>query len=379
MNKHLPITDAKLHPIYDKVQAAERLSFEDGITLYESPDITGVGFLANIARERKNGNFAYYNINQHIDYSNVCILHARCHFCAFARKNIETEGAWEMSVDEFLDKAMYAIDNGCTEIHSVGGLHPKLPFEYYLDMLRGLKKRMPQVHLKFFTAVEIHHFSRIFKMSIKEVLVALREAGLDSLPGGGAEIFAEETRDKICPGKLSAEGWLDVHRQAHEIGIPTNATMLYGHLETDADRVDHLIRLREQQDESGGFATFIPLAFHPANTRMAYLPSPSGLTDLRNIAASRLLLDNFPHIKVYWIMTGLKVAQVALSLGADDIDGTVMEEKITHMAGASTPESITVEEIIRLIREAGKIPIERDTLYNEIIREGNRWYRKKAA
>ena len=329
-------------------------------------------------REQQNGNVAYYNFNQHIDYSNVCILHARCHFCAFARKDIKTDGAWEMSVDEFLDKAMYSIDHGCTEIHSVGGLHPKLPFEYYLDMLRGLKKRMPQVHLKFFTAVEIHHFSRIFKMSIEEVLIALREAGLDSLPGGGAEIFAEETREKICPGKLSAEGWLEVHDIAHRLGISTNATMLYGHLETTEDRVDHLIRLREQQDKSGGFVTFIPLAFHPENTRMDNLPSTSGLTDLQNIAVSRLLLDNFPHIKVYWIMTGLKTAQIALSFGADDIDGTVTEEKITHMAGADTPEAISAEEIIQLIEEAGRISVERDTLYNEIIREGNQWHRKAA-
>ncbi len=378
MEKFLPITDATLHPIYEKVQAEERLSFEDGVRLYESPDMNGVGYLANIVRERQNGNVAYYNFNQHIDYSNVCILHARCHFCAFARKDIKTDGAWEMSVDEFLDKAMYSIDHGCTEIHSVGGLHPKLPFEYYLDMLRGLKQRMPQVHLKFFTAVEIHHFARIFKMSIEEVLVALREAGLDSLPGGGAEIFAEETREKICPGKLSAEGWLEVHDIAHRLGISTNATMLYGHLETSEDRVDHLIQLREQQDRSGGFITFIPLAFHPANTRMDYLPSTSGLTDLQNIAVSRLLLDNFPHIKVYWIMTGLKTAQIALSFGADDIDGTVTEEKITHMAGADTPEAISAEEIIQLIEEAGRISVERDTLYNEIIREGNQWHRKAA-
>ena len=378
MERFLQIADSTLHSIYEKVQANERLSFEDGVRLYESPDINGVGYLANIVRERQNGNVAYYNFNQHIDYSNVCILHARCHFCAFARKDIKTDGAWEMSVDEFLDKAMYSIDHGCTEIHSVGGLHPKLPFEYYLDMLRGLKERMPQVHLKFFTAVEVHHFSRIFKMSIEEVLIALREAGLDSLPGGGAEIFAEETREKICPGKLSAEGWLEVHDIAHRLGISTNATMLYGHLETPEDRVDHLIRLREQQDKSGGFVTFIPLAFHPENTRMDYLPSTSGLTDLQNIAVSRLLLDNFPHIKVYWIMTGLETAQIALSFGADDIDGTVTEEKITHMAGADTPEAISAEEIIQVIEESGHIPVERDTLYNEIIREGNQWYRKAA-
>jgi len=378
METCLPITDPKLNLIYQKVKDEERLSFDEGVTLYETADVTGVGFLANIVRERKNQDFAYYNLNQHIDYSNVCILHARCHFCAFARKDMKTEGAWEMSIDEFLDKAMYSIRHGCTEVHSVGGLHPRLPFEYYLDMLRGLKKRMPQVHLKFFTAVEIHHFSRIFKMSVKEVLTALGEAGLDSLPGGGAEIFADETRHRICPGKLSAEGWLAVHQQAHELGISTNATMLYGHVETTEDRVDHLIRLREQQDKSGGFVTFIPLAFHPENTRMDHLPSTSGITDLRNVALSRLLLDNFPHIKVYWIMTGLNVAQIALNFGADDIDGTVTEEKITHMAGATTPETVPVEQITRLIREAGRIPIERDTLYNEIIREGKQWYRKAA-
>ena len=378
MQTYLPITDTDLHQIYRKVRDGQRLSFDEGVKLYESPDIVGVGFLANMVREQKNRDDAYYNLNQHIDYSNVCILHARCHFCAFARKNITTEGAWELSIEQFLDKAMYSINHGCTEIHSVGGLHPKLPFEYYLDMLRGLKQRMPQVHLKFFTAVEIHHFSRIFKMSIRDILTALLDAGLDSLPGGGAEIFAEETRDKICPGKLSAEGWLDVHQQAHELGIPTNATMLYGHLETNADRVNHLIQLREQQDRSGGFVTFIPLAFHPDNTRMDYLPGTSGITDLRNVALSRLMLDNFPHIKVYWIMTGLNVAQIALNFGADDIDGTVTEEKITHMAGAITPEAVTVEEITRLIRETGRTPIERDTLYNEIIREGNQWHRKAA-
>ena len=364
--------------LYEKVKAEERLTFDEGVALYESTDITGVGFIANHVRERFNGNIAYYNINQHIDYSNVCILHARCHFCAFARKNMQTEGAWEMSVDEFLDKAMYSIEHGCTEIHSVGGLHPKLPFDYYLDIIRGVKARMPQVHLKFFTAVEIHHFSRIFKMSIEEVLTQLKDAGLDSLPGGGAEVFAEETREKICPGKLSAEGWLEVHDIAHRLGIPTNATMLYGHLESNEDRVAHLIQLREQQDKSGGFVTFIPLAFHPANTRMAYLPSTSGLTDLRNIAVARLMLDNLPHIKVYWIMTGLKTAQVALRFGADDIDGTVTEEKITHMAGADTPEAVSVDTLTHLIEEAGFVPVERDTLYNEIIREGERWHRKAA-
>ena len=371
-------SDSKLESIYDKVLSEERLSFDDGKILYDSPDLIGVGYLANVVRERKNGNIAYFNINQHIDYSNVCILHARCHFCAFARKDIETEGAWELSVDDFLEKAMYSIEQGCTEIHSVGGHHPNLPFDYYLSLLRALKEQMPQVHLKFFTASEIHHLARLSKLSIKDTLEALREAGLDSMPGGGAEIFAPETRDKICRGKISADEWLDIHFQAHELGIPSNATMLYGHIETTEDRVDHLIRLRETQDNSGGFITFIPLAFHPENTRLGHLPSTSGITDLRNIAVSRLMLDNFSHIRAYWIMVGLKMAQIGLNFGADDIHGTVMEEKITHMAGAKTPQVITADEIKRLIYEAGRIPIERDTLYNEIIRKGNKWYRKAA-
>ena len=371
-------SDNRLEPIHDKVLSEERLSFDDGKILYESPDLIGVGYLANIVRERKNGNTAYFNINQHIDYTNVCILHARCHFCAFARKDIETEGAWELSVDDFLAKAMHSIEQGCTEIHSVGGHHPNLPFDYYLRLLRTLKEQMPQVHLKFFTASEIHHLARISKLSIKDTLEALREAGLDSMPGGGAEIFAPETRDKICSGKISAEVWLDIHCQAHELGIPSNATMLYGHIETTEDRVDHLIRLRETQDKSGGFITFIPLAFHPENTRLGHLPSTSGITDLRNIAVSRLMLDNFPHIRAYWIMVGLKMAQIGLNFGADDIHGTVTEEKITHMAGAKTPQVITADEIKRLICEAGRVPVERDTLYNEIIRKGNKWYRKAA-
>ena len=371
-------SDNRLEPIHDKVLSEERLSFDDGKILYESPDLIGVGYLANIVRERKNGNTAYFNMNQHIDYTNVCILHARCHFCAFARKDIETEGAWELSVDDFLAKAMHSIEQGCTEIHSVGGHHPNLPFDYYLRLLRTLKEQMPQVHLKFFTASEIHHLARISKLSIKDTLEALREAGLDSMPGGGAEIFAPETRDKICRGKISAEVWLDIHCQAHELGIPSNATMLYGHIETTEDRVDHLIRLRETQDKSGGFITFIPLAFHPDNTRLGHLPSTSGITDLRNIAVSRLMLDNFPHIRAYWIMVGLKMAQIGLNFGADDIHGTVTEEKITHMAGAKTPQVITADEIKRLICEAGRVPVERDTLYNEIIRKGNKWYRKAA-
>lgn len=375
--EHL-IADRALLPLYEKVEAGERLMFDEGVQLCETPDLLTVGKMANIVRERKNGNKAYYNINQHIDYSNVCILHARCHFCAFARKDIQTEGAFELGIEQFMEKAQYALDHGCTEIHSVGGLHPKLPFQYYLDLLRTLKQRMPQVHLKFFTAVEVHHLARLAKLSVRETLIALKEAGLDSIPGGGAEVFDEGVREQICRGKLSAEGWLDVMRTAHELGIRSNATILYGHVEKPEHTIDHLIRLRELQDETGGFVTFIPLAFHPENTRMAHIPSTTGMVDLRNIAVSRLMLDNFDHIKAYWIMLGIKLAQVSLNFGADDIDGTVTEELITHAAGAKTPEAMTVNEIIRYIRESGRDPVERDTHYNEIVREGNRWYRKAA-
>jgi len=372
------ITDTKLHKILEKVESSERLSFEDGVTLYNSDDILTVGRMANIVRERKNGNKVYYNINQHIDYSNICILHARCHFCAYARRNIQEDGAFELSIEEFLEKAKYALENGCTEIHSVGGLHPTLPLEYYLELLRRLKEMMPQVHLKFLTAVEIHHIARMAKLSVHDTLFKLKQAGLDFIPGGGAEIFAEETRNKTCPGKLSGEGWLDVMRQAHKLGIHSNATMLYGHIETIEDRVDHLIRLRELQDETGGFMAFVPLAFHPANTRMSHLPEPTGLTILKNIAVSRLMLDNFDHIKAYWVMTGIKLAQVALSFGADDMHGTVTEEKITHAAGAETPKALSVEEIVRLVKETGRVPVERNTFYNEIVREDGRWHAKIA-
>ena len=372
------ITDTKLHKILEKVESSERLSFEDGVTLYNSDDILTVGRMANIVRERKNGNKVYYNINQHIDYSNICILHARCHFCAYARKNIHEDGAFELSIEEFLVKAKYALENGCTEIHSVGGLHPSLPLEYYLELLRRLKEMMPQVQLKFLTAVEIHHIARMAKLSVRETLLKLKQAGLDFIPGGGAEIFAEETRNKICPGKLSGEAWLDVMRQAHQLGIRSNATMLYGHIETIEDRVDHLIRLRELQDETGGFMAFVPLAFHPANTRMSQLPEPTGLTILKNIAVSRLMLDNFDHIKAYWVMTGIKLAQVALGFGADDMHGTVTEEKITHAAGAETPKALSVEEIVRLVKETGRVPVERDTFYNKIVRENGIWHTKIA-
>lgn len=370
------IIDPKLPPINDKVTSGERLSFADGVALYNSPDILTLGQMASIVRERKNGNKAYYNLNQHIDYSNICVLHTRCRFCAYARGDISEEGAFQLSVEDFLAKAKYAPEHGCTEIHSVGGLHPTLPLEYYLELLRRLKEMMPQIALKFLTAVEIHHIARLEKLPVGAVLQELKDAGLDFIPGGGAEIFAEETRQKICPGKLSGEGWLDVMRQAHELGIKSNATMLYGHIDRVEDRIDHLLRLRQLQDETGGFMAFVPLAFHPQNTRMSHLPETTGATELKTIAISRLMLDNFDHIKAYWVMMGTKLAQVALSFGADDMHGTVMEEKISHAAGASTPHALSVAHIENLIREAGRTPIERDTFYQEIARAGKEWHVK---
>ena len=343
---------------------------------YNSQDMLTIGQMASIICERKNGNRTYYNLNQHIDYSNICVLHSRCRFCAYSRRDISEEGAFELSVAEFLEKAKYARENGCTEIHSVGGLHPTLPLEYYLELLNKLKEIMPQISLKFLTAVEIHHIARIAKLPVRYVLKELKDAGLDFVCGGGAEIFAEDTRKKICPSKLSGEGWLDVMRQAHELGIKSNATMLYGHIENTEDRIDHLIRLRQLQDETGGFMAFVPLAFHPKNTRMSSLPATTGVTELKTIAVSRLMLDNFGHIKAYWVMMGTKLAQVALSFGADDMHGTVIEEKISHAAGASTPNALSVSHIENLIREAGRTPVERDTFYNNVAREGRKWHVK---
>jgi len=355
--------DPELIPLYDKVTARERLSGEDGVTLYRSRDLLGVGYLANLVRERLHGRRAYYIYNQHLNYSNVCVN--GCEFCAFG-KTAEDPEAYTMSLSEILDKVRERLPEPISEIHIVGGLHPDLPFSYYLDMLRGIKGLRPDVHLQAFTAVEIAYLADLAGMSVADTLGALREAGLGSLPGGGAEVFSARIRTSLCPKKLSPEGWLSVAQTAHRQGLRTNATMLYGHLETVAERVDHLVRLREAQDDTGGFLAFIPLAFHPKNTKLPELPETTGFDDLKNLAVARLMLDNFPHIKAFWIMIGVKMAQLSLAFGADDIDGTVIEEKITHMAGAQTPMGLSRPQLLRMIAEAGCEPVERDTLYNVI-------------
>ena len=365
MNTALHITDARIEPIAAKVLAGERLSVEDGLTLYESSDLLAIGWLANYVREKRHGNRCYYNINRHINPTNVCGAH--CKLCAFGRDK-EADGAYGYSLEEIWERAGQGVAEGATEFHIVGGLHPDLPFSFYLDMIRGLKQRFPQVHLKAFTMVEVGFYARISKLSVRDTLLAMKEAGVDSLPGGGAEIFNPRVRKIICDHKTSGRMWLDIARTAHEVGLRSNATMLYGHIETPEERVEHLLLLRDLQDRTKGFQTFIPLAFHPDNTALAHLPKPTGFDDLKTIAISRLLLDNFEHIKAYWIMLTPKIAQIALRFGADDIDGTVIEEKIYHDAGATTPQQMTRSGLERLIRAAGRVPFERDTMYNPVDR-----------
>lgn len=361
----LQIQDARLKPIAAKVLAGERLSFDDGVALYRSYDQLAVGWLANYVREKRHGNVCYYNINRHINPTNVCVAH--CRLCAFGR-DPDAPGAYTYALEEVWERAAQGVREGATEFHIVGGLHPDLPFDYYLNLIRGLKQRFPHVHLKAFTMVEVHYLARLTKKSIRDVLLALKEAGVDSLPGGGAEIFHPRVRKVICDHKTSGMMWLEIARTAHQLGLRSNATMLYGHIETEEERVDHLLQLRALQDETNGFVAFIPLAFHPANTALSHLPGPTGFDDLKNIAVSRLLLDNFEHIKAYWIMLTPRVAQIALRFGADDIDGTVIEEKIYHDAGATTAQFTPRAELERLIRAAGREPVERDTLYRPVDR-----------
>jgi aminodeoxyfutalosine synthase len=361
---------SRVKAIREKVEAGQRLSFEDGVALEESNDLFALGEMANLVRESYNGNFGYYNVNTHINPTNVCVY--KCDFCAF-RADLNDPRAYTMDEAQIKERAAQAHGRGATELHIVGGLHHKLPFQYYMDVVRWVKEAAPEIHVKAYTAVEIEWFSKIERQPTRAILRRLVDAGLGSLPGGGAEIFHPEVRDQVCGAKASTEVWLDVHRTAHRLGLHSNATMLYGHIERPEHRIDHLIRLRELQDETGGFQTFIPLAFHPDNSRMDDLPKPSGVMDLKTMAISRLMLDNFPHIKAYWVMLGIKTAQVALSFGADDIDGTVVHEKIYHEAGAETPQEVTVAEIRRLIGEAGRIPVERDTLYHRVERDGTRW------
>jgi aminodeoxyfutalosine synthase len=357
--------DARLRPIAEKVLAKERLDFNDGVALYRSGDVLAVGWLANHVRERLHGNIAYFNVNRHINPTNVCV--AACRLCAFGRRK-DGEGAYTMALEEAWQTAASGYSEAVTEFHIVGGLHPDLPFQYFLDLVAGLKQRFPQVHIKAFTMVEVAYLARRAKLSIAETLIKMKDAGVDSMPGGGAEIFSDRIRHIICDHKIDGDEWLETARTAHKLGLRSNATMLYGHVENDEDRVDHMLRLRAVQDDTGGFQTFIPLAFHPANTALDHLPTTTGLTDIRQIAVSRLLLDNFAHIKAYWQMMTAKIAQISLRFGADDIDGTVVEEKIYHDAGATTPQGMRRSELVRLIREAGREPVERDTLYRNVVR-----------
>jgi aminodeoxyfutalosine synthase len=361
----LLLTDQRLKPIADRVLAGERLSFDDGVQLYRSPDLLAVGWLANHVREKKHGSVTYYNVNRHINPTNVCVAH--CKLCAFGR-DPNAPGAYTFALDEIYQRAEQGVREGATEFHIVGGLHPDLPFEYFLELIGGLKQRHPHVHLKAFTMVEVHYFARIAKLSIEETLKKMKAAGVDSCPGGGAEIFHPRVRRIICDHKVSGQMWLTLARKAHEAGLRSNATMLYGHVETEEERVDHLVKLRELQDVTHGFVAFIPLAFHPDNTALSHIPKTTGYLDLRNIAVSRLMLDNFEHIKAYWIMLTPSIAQIALRFGANDLDGTVVEEKIYHDAGAKTSEFTPRNELERLIRAAGRVPVERDTLYNKIDR-----------
>ena len=357
------IEKAGFGPILEKVEAGERLGQDDGLRLYRSHDILAIGYLADIVRHRLNGDRAYFIYNQHINYSNICTN--LCTFCAFGKEK-GADQAYEMTVDEVRRKVRDRLDEPITEIHMVGGIHPELPFSYYLDILRGIKMERPDVHIQAFTCVEIAHLAERAGRSVEETLRLLQGAGLGSLPGGGAEVFSPRIRQLTCEKKLPGSDWLEVAKTAHRHGLRTNATMLYGHIETVEERLEHLEALRQAQDETGGFLAFIPLAFHPKNTGMATLAKTTGIDDLKNIAVARLYLDNFPHIKAYWVMIGPKLAQVALSFGADDMDGTVKEEVITHMAGAETDQAIGSTTLVRLIREAGRLPVERDTLYNVI-------------
>ncbi len=355
-----------LDAIADKVRREIRLTADDGLWLDAHADLFALGELANLVRERKNGNRTYYNVNQHLNPTNVCVY--RCTFCSF-RTDLKAENAYVMSDEQILHRAHEATLQGATELHIVGGLHHQLPYEWYLGIIAGIHAKYPQLHLKAWTAVEWDWFERLTGRPTKDLLAEMKSVGLGSLPGGGAEIFHDDIRSKICDYKADGEQWLRVHREWHELGGKSNATMLYGHIEQPEHRIDHLLRLRELQDQTGGFQTFIPLAFHPDHNPLGLnITKPSGLMDLRMMAISRLMLDNFPHIKAYWQMLGIQTAQVAQSFGADDIDGTVVHETIYHAAGSDSPQAMQVSDLRRLIEEAGRVPMERDTLYNEVIR-----------
>ncbi|RLB06904.1 MAG: aminofutalosine synthase MqnE [Deltaproteobacteria bacterium] len=359
------IENAGLKNIWEKICCGDRLDFDDGVRLFLAENFRAVGMMADFVRKKMHGKKTYYVINQHINYSNIC--GNGCKFCAFGRSP-QSDLAFQLSLEDISNKVKERLSEPITEIHIVGGCNPTLPFSFYLDVLREVKRLRPKVILKAFTAVEVAHFVRISGLSEKEVLSELSKAGLDVLPGGGAEVFSKRVRKIVCPEKLSGEDWLRISRLAHKMGIKSNATMLFGHVETFEERVDHLIRLRELQDETGGFICFIPLAFQPSNTSLSHLPKVTAIDSLKTIAVSRLLLDNVPHIKAYWIMLGINTAQVALHFGADDLDGTIVEEKIGHMAGAESNQALTRAELIRVIEEAGFEAVERNT-YFEVVKK----------
>jgi aminodeoxyfutalosine synthase len=356
---------AGLRDVWHKVEARRRLNEADAVALLESPDLLALGAMADVARRRLAGDDVFFICNRHINHTNVCAN--RCLFCAFSHDDGDAE-AFTLTVDEVLEKARQTLTGGITEIHIVGGEHPTLPYEYYLEMLRGLRELAPDVHIQAFTASEVSHLADISGKGVDDVLAELREAGLGSLPGGGAEVFSGRVRDLVCNRKISGERWLEVMRAAHRQGLKSNATMLYGHVETPAELADHMVRLRALQDETGGFNSFIPLSFQPANTDLSDLPGPTGFDDLRMLAVGRLVLDNFRHVKAFWINVGVKLAQVSLVFGVNDLDGTVVEEKISHSAGVDTAQALAREELVRLIRAAGRTPVERDTLYNVVRR-----------
>ena len=366
----ITVSDPRLVPLAEKVEAGERLSVDDGLLLFETSDLLGVGAMANAANRRLNSDRVLFSANQHINPTNVCILRKTCVFCAFARTPKE-DGAYVRTPEEVFLEAEAANDAPTREFHIVGGLHPKLRLSYYLELFRGLKERHPGVHIKALTAVEIAHLARIEKTSTHDVLVAMKDAGVVALPGGGAEVFGPAIRAEIADRKLMADDWLRIHREAHELGIYTNCTMLYGHVETMRDRIDHLAMLRTLQDESGGFLTYIPLAYHPDNNELGEElgrvgTATTGMDDLKNIAVGRLFLDNIPHVKPHWPMVTPFLSQIELEFGCDDVEGTVVYERVYHEAGAETPMSMSYGELVRFIKAAGKIPVERNTLYETV-------------
>ena len=349
--------------IRTKIEQGERICDAEALQLFEADDLLAIGELADLANRKKNGKRVFFNVNRHINYTNVCVNH--CRFCAFS-KDGNDPGAYTYHLDQILTKAAEARQAGATELHMVGGLHPELPFEFYLRMMATIKANNPDIKIKAFTAVEIDYFANISGLEVEAVINELKRLGLDSTPGGGAEIFASEIRDQLCPEKISAQRWLEVTEKIHTCGLKSNATMLFGHIEEYTHRVDHLSKLRALQDRTGGFQSFIPLAFQTDNTRLEVEHGPDGVDCLKTLAISRIYLDNFQHIKAYWVMLGLKIAQVALHFGVNDLDGTVVEEKIGHDAGADSPQALGKDEIIRQIRSAGRIPVERDTLYKDL-------------